>query len=202
MCSTTATGVKTGMTRDFSFISCRKIPGCIAHRILCMVCLPMVDPIRINHSCRSMYHARILRVTTRLKRPGRPYPSRNNGGKLWNQWFFYARILRPAISWGVTLGGWLTSHGTCIYPKDPGMSDWKGINPTILLWVWDWDHQTYSNREGYGFLGLKPGQHPTLQRQDDGTLCCHCTRIFGEVRQLWSHTFSAKIVGWQTTWDI
>ena len=29
----------------------------------------------------------------------------------------------------------------------------KGINPTILLWGWDWDHQTYS-REGYGCLGF------------------------------------------------
>ena len=29
----------------------------------------------------------------------------------------------------------------------------KGINPTILLWGWDWDHQTYS-REGYGSLGF------------------------------------------------
>ena len=29
----------------------------------------------------------------------------------------------------------------------------KGINPTILLWGWDWDHQTYS-REGYGSLGI------------------------------------------------
>ena len=28
----------------------------------------------------------------------------------------------------------------------------KGINPTILLWGWDWYHQTYS-REGYGSLG-------------------------------------------------
>ena len=28
----------------------------------------------------------------------------------------------------------------------------KGINPTILLWGWDWNHQTYS-REGYGCLG-------------------------------------------------
>ena len=28
----------------------------------------------------------------------------------------------------------------------------KGINPTILLWGWDWDHQSYS-REGSGFLG-------------------------------------------------
>ena len=28
----------------------------------------------------------------------------------------------------------------------------KGINPTVLLWGWDWDHQTYS-REGYGSLG-------------------------------------------------
>ena len=31
----------------------------------------------------------------------------------------------------------------------------KGINPTILLWGWDWDHQTYS-REGYGCLGITP----------------------------------------------
>ena len=30
----------------------------------------------------------------------------------------------------------------------------KGINPTILLWGWDWDHQTYS-REGYGSLGYE-----------------------------------------------
>ena len=29
----------------------------------------------------------------------------------------------------------------------------KGINLTILLWGWDWDHQTYS-REGYGLLGM------------------------------------------------
>ena len=29
----------------------------------------------------------------------------------------------------------------------------KGINPTILLLGWDWDHQTYS-REGYGSLGI------------------------------------------------
>ena len=29
----------------------------------------------------------------------------------------------------------------------------KGINPTILLWGWDWKHQTYS-REGYGSLGM------------------------------------------------
>ena len=28
----------------------------------------------------------------------------------------------------------------------------KGINPTILLWGWDWDHETYS-REGYGSVG-------------------------------------------------
>ena len=28
----------------------------------------------------------------------------------------------------------------------------KGINPTILLWGWDWDHQTYS-REWHGSLG-------------------------------------------------
>jgi len=28
----------------------------------------------------------------------------------------------------------------------------KGISPVILLWGWDWDHQTYS-REGYGSLG-------------------------------------------------
>ena len=28
----------------------------------------------------------------------------------------------------------------------------KGINPTVLLWGWDWDHQSYS-REGFGFLG-------------------------------------------------
>ena len=30
----------------------------------------------------------------------------------------------------------------------------KGISPVILLWGWDWDHQTYSNREGYGSLGI------------------------------------------------
>ena len=28
----------------------------------------------------------------------------------------------------------------------------KGIISTILLWGWDWDHQTYS-REGSGLLG-------------------------------------------------
>ena len=28
----------------------------------------------------------------------------------------------------------------------------KWINPTIVLWGWDWDHQTYC-REGYGSLG-------------------------------------------------
>ena len=29
----------------------------------------------------------------------------------------------------------------------------KGINPTVLLWGWDWDHQSYS-REGSGCLGI------------------------------------------------
>ena len=28
----------------------------------------------------------------------------------------------------------------------------KGISPIILLWGWEWDHQSYS-REGSGFLG-------------------------------------------------
>jgi len=28
----------------------------------------------------------------------------------------------------------------------------KGIHPTVLLWGWDWDHQTYS-RVWYGSLG-------------------------------------------------
>ena len=32
----------------------------------------------------------------------------------------------------------------------------KGINPTILLWGCDRDHQTYS-REGYGSFGLEHG---------------------------------------------
>ena len=38
-------------------------------------------------------------------------------------------------------------------PKDPFVCPKKGINPTILLWGWDWDHQTYP-REGYGSLGM------------------------------------------------
>ena len=29
----------------------------------------------------------------------------------------------------------------------------KGMSPTILLWGWDLDHQSYS-REGSGFLGM------------------------------------------------
>ena len=28
----------------------------------------------------------------------------------------------------------------------------KGINPTVLLWGWDWDHKSYSG-EGSGCLG-------------------------------------------------
>ena len=28
----------------------------------------------------------------------------------------------------------------------------KGINPRVLLWGWDWDHQSYS-RDGSGCLG-------------------------------------------------
>ena len=35
----------------------------------------------------------------------------------------------------------------------------KGINPTVLLWGWDWDHQTYS-REGYGSLGQNQSKPP------------------------------------------
>ena len=31
----------------------------------------------------------------------------------------------------------------------------KGINPTNLLWEWDWDHQTTCSREGYGSLGME-----------------------------------------------
>ncbi len=33
----------------------------------------------------------------------------------------------------------------------------KGINPTVLLWGWDWDHQSYS-REGSGCLGNSKSQ--------------------------------------------
>ena len=38
------------------------------------------------------------------------------------------------------------------------------INPIMLLWGWDWDHQTYS-REGFGFLG-------------DGFLCLFFPSVF------------------------
>ena len=40
----------------------------------------------------------------------------------------------------------------------------KGVNPIMLLWGWDWDHQTYS-REGFGFLG-------------DGFLCLFFPSVF------------------------
>ena len=30
----------------------------------------------------------------------------------------------------------------------------KGISPVILLWGWDWDHQTFS-RKGYGSFGIR-----------------------------------------------
>ena len=49
----------------------------------------------------------------------------------------------------------------------------EGINPTILLWGWDWDHQSYS-REGSGFLGyiyiyvLSPGRSISSQLQNSG----------------------------------
>ena len=48
---------------------------------------------------------------------------------------------------------WIKNHPTLrirLYVLKKGLT-W--INPTILLWGWDWDHQTYSNREGYGSLG-------------------------------------------------
>ena len=38
----------------------------------------------------------------------------------------------------------------------------KRIDPTILLWGWDWDHQTYS-REGYGSLGI--GKYSSAMEQ-------------------------------------
>ena len=44
----------------------------------------------------------------------------------------------------------------------------KGVNPIMLLWGWDWDHQTYS-REGSGFLG-------------DGFLCLFFPSVFFESR--------------------
>ena len=43
----------------------------------------------------------------------------------------------------------------------------KGINPTILLWGWDWDHQTYS-REGYGSLGFNNQQQTTDPEKNGG----------------------------------
>ena len=47
----------------------------------------------------------------------------------------------------IQLAGWIHVYSLRIQvcPK-------KGINPTVLLLGWDWDHQTYS-REGYGSLG-------------------------------------------------
>ena len=50
----------------------------------------------------------------------------------------FTTILKPGLWTNKTL-----SIQVC--PKE-------GIDPTILLRVWDWDHQTYS-REGYGSLG-------------------------------------------------
>ena len=50
-------------------------------------------------------------------------------------------------------GSYLGHHGLYIYTLRIQVCPKKGINPTILLWGWDWDHQTYS-REGYGSLGI------------------------------------------------
>ena len=52
----------------------------------------------------------------------------------------------PRVSWvQINKSCWQLSLSIQICRK-------KGINPTIVLWRWDWDHQTYS-REGYGSLG-------------------------------------------------
>ena len=48
--------------------------------------------------------------------------------------------------WGGQIQNCCLSLSIQVCPK-------KGINPTMLLWGWDWDHQTYS-REGYGSLGF------------------------------------------------
>ena len=66
------------------------------------------------------------------------------------QWSSSSFWLRIWTAWKKTDGaGTKTQNfalGIQVCPK-------KGINPTILLWGWDWDNQTYS-REGYGCLGL------------------------------------------------
>ena len=44
------------------------------------------------------------------------------------------------------LSAYLPIHETINLPEESQVCPKKGINPTILLWGWDWDHQTYSGR--------------------------------------------------------
>ena len=54
----------------------------------------------------------------------------------------------------------------CLYTLRIQVCPKKGINPTILLWGWDWDHQTYS-REGYASLGIYRGNFTTHPKYPD-----------------------------------
>ena len=63
----------------------------------------------------------------------------------------------------------------------------KGINPTILLWGWDWDHQTYSIREGFGSLGKNINIH--LQWRCVSSFAFSPKPIFFTTKEL-AHRFS------------
>ena len=92
-------------------------------------------------------------------------------------------------------------------PKEPVASWESGINPTILLWGWDWDHQTYDFwggawilRLGGFFLGFLSCDSRTLWLQSIVR-----RPAFGASRRLligkrmWNKTITC---GWSGCWNM
>ena len=81
----------------------------------------------------------------------------------------------------------------------------KGINPTILLWGWDWDHQTYP-REGYGSVGKNIDRNlreKTPKKPSEQTQWVVGVSVGMRVGPSWPSTLIAGSKdGPCTTWDV
>ena len=96
-----------------------------------------------NFSWVTCFHPRkITPFRAGPKRDLFPKKMRFSSPKSWTEWVFSS-----PESMGPRWRFWKFSH-----PLRIQICPEKGITPIFLLWGWDWDHQTYSNREGYGSL--------------------------------------------------
>ena len=106
-----------------------------------------------------------------------------------------AMLAAPTIAAAVELSSRRDGCMVCLFMYLPSLSiqvcPKKGINLTIPLWGWDWDHQTYS-REGYGSLGHYLPYIYTLYRipLKVGRLHRHTFQCLSMIKWFYNHIYT------------